>query len=266
MNKLISIYILISAFGTLQTKASTIQSGNELLVIAENFKTANNADSAIIYFQKASIAFDAEKNTALFIHANNQAGILLNRQDKYVEAKTVLTKSLISVDDPTDSIQLLISTTYLNLGVAYGGEEDFENSLLNHNKSLQIRLRILGPEHRDIATNYGNIGNIYFRKKEYDTAITIHEKALHIRQKLFGEKGVEVIQSYSNLGNAFREKEKYDSALVYFEKALDSKITQVGEGSKDLSKYYKNISEVHYLMNRKELGDQYLKKSNGVFE
>ena len=103
MNKLISIYILISAFGTLQTKASTIQSGNELLVIAENFKTANNADSAIIYFQKASIAFDAEKNTALFIHANNQTGILLNRQDKYVEAKTVLTKSLISVDRKSGS-------------------------------------------------------------------------------------------------------------------------------------------------------------------
>jgi tetratricopeptide (TPR) repeat protein len=266
MNKLISVFILISTFSALQTKSNTIQSGNELLVIAENFKASNIADSAIKYFQRASVAFEAEKNIALFIHANNQAGILLTRQDKYEEAKTILKKSLIAVDDLTDSIQLLIATTYLGLGVAYGGEEDFENSLANHNKSLQIRLRILGPEHRDVATNYGNIGNIYFRKKEYDAAIDNHTKALHIRQKLFGEMGVEVIQSYANLGNAFREQKKFDTALNYFEKALAGKIAQVGEGHKELSRYYKSISDVYFLMKKEDLGDSYLKKSQGVSE
>jgi tetratricopeptide (TPR) repeat protein len=266
MNRLIVLLVFNLSLTVSPVKASSLISGNELLKVGEDFKKSNSPDSAIKYFKLAALEFEKEKNTASFIHANNQAGILLTRQDNYSEAKSILEKSLFAANDPSDSIQLLIATTYISLGVVFGGEDDFVRALVNHNKALEIRLRILGNDHRDVATSYGNIGNIYFRKKEYDEAIVNHTKALQIRQKLFGEMGVEVIQSYANLGNAFREQKKFDTALNYFEKALAGKIAQVGEGHKELSRYYKSISDVYYLMKKADLGDSYLKKSQAVSE
>lgn len=266
MNKFLFFFIFSASLFISPFDVLALPSGNELLQHAEDFKKNNLPDSAIIYFQQAATQFEKEKNTASFIHSNNQAGILLTRQDKYSEAKMVLEKSLFAEGDTSESIQLLIATTYISLGVAYGGEEDFLQALANHNKALEIRLRILGTDHRDVATSYGNIGNIYFRKKDYDSAINNHTKALHIRQNLFGEMGIEVIQSYTHLGNAFREKEKYDTALDFFQKALTGKIAQVGEGHKELSRYYKSISEVYHLMKKSDLEDFYLKKSQAVSE
>lgn len=227
---------------------------------AIDFKKNMKPDSAIVYYEKASVEFTKLGNIEKLIDTYNQIGIILTRQDQYEQAKTYLNKALSAGLSTLDTNNLEIATTYISLGVIYNAEENYEQSLIYHYKALNIRLIKLGANHADVATSYGNIGNVHRNNKDYDLSIDAHLKALSIREKVFGPTSAEIIESYVGLGNTYRESKAYDTALEYFEKALRNKIIQRGEGHKDLVKFYKYISDACYLKGDQFKGDEYKTK------
>lgn len=251
MTNIKTIFFFACFIPLFHSKAQDTAFVEDFLKTAEDFKNKMLSDSAIIYYEKAALSFEKSRNSEKSINAYNQIGTLLNRQDKYEQAKSYLEKALAIGRAIKDTSSLAIATTYITLGVSYGAEDQFEQSLIYHNKALSIRLSKLDRNSSDIATSYGNIGNIYFRKKDYDKAIEAHFKAKQIREKIFGESSSEVIQSYTNLGNAYKEKKNYKKALNYYEKAFKNKSKQLGKEHKDLLKYYKSLSEVYDLMGKK---------------
>ena len=58
--------------------------------------------------------------------------------------------------------------------------------LLQYQKALEIRLRVFGHEHPDVATSYHNIGVVYDKKGDLENARVQHQKALEIRLRVFG--------------------------------------------------------------------------------
>ncbi|MCC7026080.1 MAG: tetratricopeptide repeat protein [Saprospiraceae bacterium] len=227
---------------------------------AINFKKNMKPDSAIVYYEKASMEFNKLGNIEKLIDSYNQIGIILTRQDQYELAKTYLNKALSTGLSTLDANNLDIATTYISLGVIYNAEENYQQSLIYHYKALNIRLIKLGAHHADVATSYGNIGNVHRNNKDYDLSIDAHLKALSIREKVFGPNSAEIIESYVGLGNTYRESKAFDTALEHFEKALKNKIIQRGEGHKDLVKFYKYISDVCYLKGDQLKGDEYKTK------
>jgi len=229
--------------------------------LADDFKKNAQPDSALIYYEKASVEFQKLGDLESLANVYNQMGIIRTRQDKYEPAKKYLEKALQIGHTSLDSNNLTTAVTYISLGVVYTAEEKYEQALIFHHQALAIRLSKLGEYHADVATSYGNIGNVYFKSKDYDQAIEAHQKARNIRAKIFGENSAEIIESFKGLGNAYREKKDYKIALEYFEKALQNKIVQRGLGHAELAKFYKDISNVYYLMGDKVQGDLYKSKS-----
>ena len=225
--------------------------------LADDFKKNAQPDSALVYYEKASVEFQKTADFEKLANAYNQTGIVLTRQDKYGSAKKYLEKALQIGHNSLDSNGLTIAVTYLSLGVVYAAEENFEQSLKFHYQALAIRLLKLGEYSAEVATSYGNIGNVYFNSENYDKSLEAHSKAINMREKIFGGNSAEIIESYTGLGNAYREKKNYKTALDYFDKALQNKILQRGLGHKDLARYYKKISDVYYLMGDKIQGDLY---------
>ena len=137
-------FFAILSINTANGQADTV--AEDLLKTADEFKNKSQPDNAIVYYEKSAIEFQKNGNTEKAINAYNQIGTLLNRQDKYDQAKSYLEKALaigLSLDDKNS---LAIATTYITLGVTYGAENQFEQSLIYHNKSLSIRLLKLGKE------------------------------------------------------------------------------------------------------------------------
>ncbi|TND07174.1 MAG: hypothetical protein FD123_3319 [Bacteroidetes bacterium] len=263
-NVIVYILLLIASMGSLHGQTSPL--ADEYIRAADDFKKNMKPDSAMVYYEKASVEFQRLGNVEKFISAYNQIGIILTRRDEYEKAKSYLDKALSTGLASLDSNNLEIATTYISLGVIYNAEEKYTDALAYHNKALSIRLRQLGKNDAQVATSYGNIGNVYLYAKDYNKSIDAHSKAMKIREKVFGEKSAEIIESYRGLGNGYREKGEYKKALKYFEKALENKIIQRGEGHKDLGRFYKNISEVYYLMENKAQGDFYKSKSEEVLK
>ena len=237
-------------------------SGDEYIRIADEYKKNSKPDSALIYYEKASVEFQTAGKSEKFVNSYNQIGIILTRQDEYEKAKTYLEQALSKGISSLDTnYNLTLATTYISLGVIYNAEENYTQSLIYHYKALAIRLRQIGESDALVATSYGNIGNVYLNAKDYNNSIEAHLKAMKIREAVFGAASPEIIESFTNLGRAYREKKDYKTSLEYFEKALNNKIIQPGVTNKDLTKYYKNISDVYYLMNNKVQGDLYKSKT-----
>lgn len=77
-----------------------------------------------------------------------------------------------------------VTECYNNLGVLYTEQGEYAKALEYHEKSLQIRLALLGETHTDVAVIYTNIGLSYYSQGEYVKALENCEKALNIATRL----------------------------------------------------------------------------------
>jgi tetratricopeptide (TPR) repeat protein len=55
-----------------------------------------------------------------------------------------------------------------------------------YQEALQIRQRVLGPEHPDTATSLNSLAALYQEMKAYAKAEPLYQEALRIRQKVLG--------------------------------------------------------------------------------
>ena len=53
-----------------------------------------------------------------------------------------------------------MADSFNNIGVVYKKKGDLENALVQHQKALEIRTRVFGFEHPDVAASYINIGSV----------------------------------------------------------------------------------------------------------
>lgn len=70
---------------------------------------------------------------------------------------------------------------------------DFEKSLENHTKSLEIRQQTLPENYLDIAVSYYNIGVVYKRLKDYENALLSFTKAKEIYAIRYGVEHPETV-------------------------------------------------------------------------
>ena len=61
-----------------------------------------------------------------------------------------------------------------------------EEALENYNKSLEIKIQVVGHNHPLAADTYLNIGNVYSRQKKFPETLEMYQKCLEIRTKVLG--------------------------------------------------------------------------------
>ena len=82
--------------------------------LAADYKKNQETDSAIIFYDKAAVEFQALGNIEKCIDSYNQMGIILTRQDNYEKAKFFLEKALSTGLSNLDTNNLVIATTYIS--------------------------------------------------------------------------------------------------------------------------------------------------------
>lgn len=154
-----------------------------------------------------------------------------------------------------------LSICYNNLGRAYQSLEKYKEAMEFYNKSLQIRIEILGKNHLDVATVYNNIGDQYQEQGLYDKSLENHLEAIKIRKHLVGENHIDTGYSYHNIAMVYASKRDYDKALEYNLKALDIFFSVYGEEHHNIVMSYNNIGNV-YLSKKKYVESlQYFQKA-----
>ncbi len=92
-----------------------------------------------------------------------------------------------------------MARSYGNLGNVYRIQGQYERALENHQKALEIFIKVSGQDHLDVASSYSNIEVVNGRQGKCEEAFHLLEKSLDMRIKLVGFKRPDVVNSYVNL-------------------------------------------------------------------
>ena len=78
------------------------------------------------------------------------------------------------------------ANSFYNIGNVYYSQGQYERALEYYQKPLDIRIRVFGSDHLDVAKSYNNIGNVYDSQGKYEEALEMHTKSLDIRTRIHG--------------------------------------------------------------------------------
>jgi CHAT domain-containing protein/Tfp pilus assembly protein PilF len=94
-------------------------------------------------------------------------------------------------------------------------------------RALEIREKILGPDHRDVADTLNSLATVYVNKGAYAKAEPLFQRALAVYEKALGPEHPSVARPLNNLAILYWNRSEYDKAeplsrraLAIFESAL----------------------------------------------
>ena len=98
-----------------------------------------------------------------------------------------------------------MATSYNNMGVVYRKKGDLENALLQFQRALEIRTRVFGSEHPDVAKSRHGIGNVLSSMGKHEEALVQYQKALEVFLTVYGQEHPLVADAKENIGLVYEE-------------------------------------------------------------
>src|SRR5262249_50739089 len=94
---------------------------------------------------------------------------------------------------------------------------------------LEIRGKLLGAEHPDVAAAINGLANVYFGKGEYVKAEPLYRRALDINEKALGKDHPDTAQNLNDLALLTYRQGKYAEAEPLYKRALDIREKALGK-------------------------------------
>lgn len=109
------------------------------------------------------------------------------------------------------------SKAYMNLGIAFHTQSQYDSALHYYQKSLAVREKL-----RDtvgIASALNNIGTVSLVSGEYAQALEYYLRSLQLREQSKDSAGIAA--SVINLGNLYQKNRNFKEALKYYQRAYE---------------------------------------------
>ena len=220
----------------------------------EIYAIKHQNDSAAYYLElRASI------DTTNVEWQNEAGGFIGNYIADYVKAMDYFQRGLRH-SDSEESKALCLH----NIGLVYANQGDYPKSLEYYEKSLAIRLSILGENHPDVATSYNKIGLVYANQGDYPKALEYHEKSLAIRLSIFGENHPAVASCYNNIGLVYANQGDYPKSLDSFEKSLAIYLNVYGENHPYVAVLYECLYYIYTKLGNTEKAEENRQKAEAI--
>jgi len=154
----------------------------------------------------------------------------------------------------------IVAAGYSNIGKVYQAQGEYNEALVEHQKSLEIDICVFGCEHVNVASSYNNFCIVYKAQGDYETALLQDQKSLEIRIRVHKQEHPLVADSYHNIGVAYQAQGKDKEALELFHKSLEIYIQVYGHDYPQISDSYHYIRIVYQKQGKnKEALAQYQK-------
>lgn len=100
-------------------------------------------------------------------------------------------------------------------------EGDVAGAIADQQAALDIRERVLGAGHLDVAATLTSLAQLYAVNGEEAAAEPLLQRALAIREAATGPRSLLVAESLSNLGLFYAAAGRYADAEPYYQRAID---------------------------------------------
>jgi eukaryotic-like serine/threonine-protein kinase len=133
------------------------------------------------------------------------------------------------------AIRDTIGQTYDDLGLYPVATKQLE-------RSLDLRRRVLGPEHPDTLRSMNTLANVYDKEGKYAQAEALNSQTLEIRRRVLGPKHPDTLASMMNLANVYAYEGKYSQTEALDSQTLEIKRRVLGPQHPDTLKSMNNLA------------------------
>jgi CHAT domain-containing protein/Flp pilus assembly protein TadD len=144
------------------------------------------------------------------------------------------------------------------------GKYDEAISLIE--RTLKIREKILGPEHRDVGTALNNLAIVYRDKSDYARAEPLYQRALAVREKALGQWHPEVAATLSNLALLYSDRGEYAEAEPLYQRALGICEKTLGPEHPDLAYPLTNLAILYRNQGKYTKSEPLYQRALPIFE
>jgi tetratricopeptide (TPR) repeat protein len=116
-----------------------------------------------------------------------------------------------------------------SLGNVAADLSKYEAAVAHYDAALNIRKRLLGDDHADVASVCVNLSAVLQRLGRLDEALTMCSSALEIYNKAPGNNQENIAMCHQNMGSALQEQGKHDEAIEHLSIGLAITLEQEGE-------------------------------------
>jgi CHAT domain-containing protein len=111
---------------------------------------------------------------------------------------------------------------------------------------LEIRERVLGSDHSDVARAVNNLANLYDIKGDYARSEPLYQRALSIREKVLGPEHPDVAVSLNNLALQYTDRGDYAKAEQFYQRALNIGEKALGSEHPDVAASLTSLAKLYY--------------------
>jgi CHAT domain-containing protein len=115
---------------------------------------------------------------------------------------------------------------------------------------LEMRRKLLGDQHPDVATSLNNLAFLYSSQGRYSEAEPLYIQALEMARKLLGDEHPHVATSLNNLALLYRSQGRYSEAEPLLRQALEMRRKLLGDQHPDVAGSLNNLAGLYWSQGR----------------
>ena len=136
------------------------------------------------------------------------------------------------------AIRETIGQTYIDLGLYPEARKQLE-------RALDLRRRVLGPEHPNTLKSMNSLANVYEVEGKYAQAETLASQTLEIKRRVLGPEHSDTLKSMNSLANVYDDEGKFAQAEALASQTLEIERRVLGPEHRDTLKSMNNLAIVY---------------------
>ncbi len=133
-------------------------------------------------------------------------------------------------------------------------------------KALDMRIRVQGQEHSDVAESLTNVAGVYLYQGKYATAEPLLARALEVRERVQGPEHPDVAICLNNLALCYHHQGKYASAEPLFRRALAIWERTAGAEHPDVARTLNNLALLYIGQRQHTLAEPLFQRALAIWE
>jgi CHAT domain-containing protein/Tfp pilus assembly protein PilF len=143
---------------------------------------------------------------------------------------------------------------------------NYDGALRLVERALEIRERVLGPDHPEVAAAINGLGVLYRQKGEYPKSEQLTRQALEMREKALGPDHPLVADSLNNLAILHSELGDYAKAEALFRRALAVREKALGPEHLDVAQCLNNLGILYRNKGEYAKAEPFYQLALAIFE
>ncbi len=135
-----------------------------------------------------------------------------------------------------------------------------------YRKGLEIRERVLGPDHPFTAASYNNLASNLYAQGRYGVAEPLYRKGLEIFERVLGTDHPSTATSYNNVASNLDAQGRYGEAEPLYRKGLEIAERVLGPDHPDTAGSYNNVAVNLMGQDRLAEAEPFLRKAVETIE